>query len=65
LQDTENLSFYAGDSEGSLYKFKASEGWRDKCEFQYDKKFKNIHRSGIQQILDVKNISCSFSIGYD
>ena len=48
LNDTEKLGFYAGDSEGSLYKFKASDGWRDKCEFQYDKKFKNIHRSGIQ-----------------
>jgi hypothetical protein len=33
LNDTEKLGFYAGDSEGSLYKFKASDGWRDKCEF--------------------------------
>ena len=47
LNDTENLGIYAGDSEGSLLKFAAPEGWRTKCEFTFEKKFKGLHRSGV------------------
>jgi hypothetical protein len=65
LNDTERLSIYAGDSEGSLLKFKAPKEWRTECEFDFDKKFKGIHRSGIYKILDVKKESMTFSIGYD
>ena len=28
VQDSENLAFHAGDSEGSLLDFKASDNWR-------------------------------------
>lgn len=28
VQDSENLAFHAGDSEGSMLDFKASDDWR-------------------------------------
>lgn len=70
INDTERLGIYAGDSEGSLLKFKAPKEWRTKCEFDFDKKFKGIHGSkkfplGIIQVLDVQKESMTFSIGYD
>ena len=67
VQDSENLAFHAGDSEGSLLDFKASDNWREKCEFKLDgDKKRGLHRFGIVQILDVmKKESCIFTIGYD
>lgn len=67
VQDSENLAFHAGDSEGSILDFKASDNWRQKCEFMLagDKK-RGMHQFGIIQILDVmKKESCIFTIGYD
>lgn len=67
VQDSENLAFHAGDSEGSLLTFKASENWRQECIFSLagDKK-RGMHKFGIIQILDVmKKESCIFTIGFD
>ena len=65
VNDTERLGVYAGDSEGSIIKFKAPKEWRTKCEFEFEKKFPKVHRSGIIQVLDVQKESMTFSIGYD
>jgi hypothetical protein len=47
INDTERLGFYAGDSEGSLLKFKAPKEWRKKCEFEFEYKKKGIHKFGL------------------
>lgn len=69
VQDSENLAFHAGDSEGSMLDFKASDDWRQNCEFRLDgDKKRGIHKQnhGIIQILDLmKKESCIFTIGYD
>ena len=63
--DAEKLAVYAGDSEGSLLKFKAPKEWRKKCEFEFEYKKRNIHRIGLMQVLHVCKESCTFTIGYD
>ena len=69
VQDSENLMFHAGDSEGSMLDFKAAGDWRQNCEFILDgEKKKSIHKQnhGIIQILDImKTDSFMFTIGYD
>lgn len=67
VQDSENLAFHAGDSEGSLLEFNANAEWREKCVFELagDKK-RGMHNFGVRQILDVmKKESCIFTIGFD
>jgi hypothetical protein len=65
INDTERLGVYAGDSEGSLLKFKAPKDWRQNCEFEFEYKKRGIHRFGMMQVLDVKKESATFTIGYD
>jgi hypothetical protein len=65
INDTEKLGVYAGDSEGSLLKFRAPKDWRKKCEFDFEFKRKSVHNFGIMQILDVKKESCLFTISFD
>ena len=47
INDTERLGVYAGDSEGSLLKFKAPKEWRKKCEFEFEYKKRAVHRYGM------------------
>jgi len=65
VNETEKLGIYAGDSEGSLLKFKAPKDWRHKCEFEFEYKKRGIHRFGLGQVLHVKKESCTFTIGFD
>jgi len=67
VQDEEKLFVHAGDSEGSILTFKASDDWRQKCEFSLgDDKKRGLHKFGLLQILDLtKKESCQFTIGYD
>ena len=65
IDDKEKLEVYAGDSEGSLLKFRAPGDWRQKCEFEFGFKRKGLHKFGIMAILDVRKESLYFTIGYD
>ena len=47
INDTEKLGVYAGDSEGSLMKFKAPKEWRSRCEFEFEYKNRGIHSFGM------------------
>lgn len=54
VNETERLGIYAGDSEGSLLKFKAPNDWRgskkqgnQKVEFEFEYKKRGIHRFGL------------------
>ena len=67
VKEGESIALYAGDSEGSILKFKAPDEWRVKeCIFSLDKKLdKPPHRIGIIQILIVVQANFIFTISHD
>ena len=64
---TENLQFYAGDSEGSVYCLEApaKQSEREECYFRLASKSVQVHRIGVIQILIVARENHVFTISRD